>query len=889
MSLGNIASGLRALFKRDKVDGDLTEELRGFLELAVEEKIKQGINPKEALRRVRLERGSLEVTKEIVRSAGWESVLETFGQDVRFGLRLLRKSPGFTAVALITLALGVGVNTTIFSFVDGILLRKPPVPDPDHLMVVSSRWAGNGGAWNRLPVSAPDFLDWRTRATAFPGMVAGNFDDYTISGEIVPERVEGARVSAEFFQTLGVNAALGRTIVAGEDQPGHDRVVVLSHGLWREKFARDPAILGRVIRVNGNSYVIVGVMPSSFRLWDFEAQLWIPLAFSREEIAPSGRKDRFLRVFARLKPGVTSTQAAAEMAAIAHRIAESHPETNQGWGAAVESVQQYSIDDANVKTAILFLAITVGFVLLIACANLANLLLARSLARRQEFAIRAALGAAGVRLTRQLLSECLILSFTGGALGALLAYCGLGVLRRQMSWSEGATSLAQTLQLDVPALIFTLALSAASAFIFGLLPAVLVSRTDLNDDLKQASRITHGRERRQVQRLLVVGQVALALVLLTGASLFLESFLEEIRAAPGFNTHNVLTASLSLRGSEYHAAPRREAAFFGNALRNLLTLAEVESAAVTSDLPFSFPNEKNFLVEGQAPPKPDEPPRCGYFVVSPGYFATLQVPLLQGREFQASDNAGSNPVVVVDRAFARRYFPGRNPIGRHIKVIETGQPKGESREIIGVVGDVAEFLGQRDSRPHFFEPFLAYPTDSMNFVVRTRSISTGVSEALRSAIRAVDSNQAIARVRTMDAVIADAGQGDDLMAELMGVFAGIALALAALGIYGVVSYMAEQRAHEMGVRITLGAKPSQAMGLMIRSGMSIAGIGTALGFSASLALPKLVSATFNGFHASPATALAAAPAVVTVAVFLACYVPARRAMRVDPVVALRHE
>jgi putative ABC transport system permease protein len=499
------------------------------------------------------------------------------------------------------------------------------------------------------------------------------------------------------------------------------------------------------------------------------------------------------------------------------------------------------------------------------------------------------LGAGGVRLARQLLSECLILSLSGGALGVLLAYCGLGGLRRQMNWSEGAASLARTLQIDVRALIFTLALSAVSAFIFGLLPAVLLSRTNLNHDLKQASRITHGRERHRVQRLLVVGQVALSLVLLTGASLFVESFLEEIRATAGFNTHNVLTASVSLRGSEYYAPPKREAAFFENALRNLLNLAEVESAAVTSDLPFSFPNERNFLVEGQAPPKPDETPRCGYFVVSPGYFATLQVPLLQGREFQASDNADSNPVVIVDGAFARRYFPSRNPIGRRIKVIEAGEAKGEWKEIIGVVGDVNEFLGQRDSRPHFFEPFLAYPTDSMNFVVRTRSISAGFFEAFRSAIRAVDSNQAIARMRTMDAVIADAGQGDDLMAELMGVFAGIALALAAIGIYGVLSYMAEQRAHEMGVRITLGAKPSQVMGLMIRSGMSIAGIGTALGFSTSLALPKLVSATFNGFHASPATALATAPAVVAAAVFLACYVPARRAMRVDPVVALRQE
>jgi putative ABC transport system permease protein len=869
---------------------DLDEDIREHIERETQHNIERGMTSEEARYAAMRKFGNVMRVKEEVRQV-WSFVwLEQLLQDLRYGARMLQKSPGFTAVAVLTLALGIGANTTIFSLVNGILLRKPPVRDPDRVIIVSNKWAGNGGKWDRLPASAPDFLDWRTQATAFTGMVAGNFDDYTISSGTIPERVSGGRVSSDFFQTLGVAAALGRTILPGEDQPGHDHVVVLSDGLWKEKFGADPGILGRVARINGNSYVIIGVMPSAFHLWDFEARMWVPLAFSREEIAPSGRKKRFLRVFARLKPEITAKQAAAEMDTIAQHLAEAHPDTNKAWGVAVKSVQEYSIEDGNVTTGLLFLTVAVGFVLLIACANLANLLLGRSLARQHEFAVRAALGARRTRLARQLLSECMILSLAGGGLGVLLTHWGVRALRAQMNWSEGAVSLAQTLQIDMRVLVFSLAISAASAFVFGLLPALQISRTDLNIDLKEGSRsFTRGGERHHLQRLLVVGQVALSLVLLAGASLFVEGFLEEIRASAGFNTHNVLTASVSLRGLEYYGAPQREAAFFENVLRNLGNRSEVESAAATSDLPFNFPNERHFAVESQPAAKPDEPPRCGYFVVSPGYFETLQVPVLQGREFNASDNVNSNPVVIVDRAFARHYFANENPVGRHIKVIEGGGTKDEWREIVGVVGEVNEFLGQRDSRPHFFEPFLAYPTGSMNFVVRTRSSPAGFSEALRGAIWAVDRNQAIASVRTMDAVIADAGQGDDLMAELMSAFAGIALALAAIGIYGVLSYVAEQRAHEMGIRMTLGAKPTQVLWLMIRSGMSLAGIGVALGLVTSLALPKLVAASFNGFHASTAPALVAAPVVVAVAGFLACYIPARRAMQVDPMVALRDE
>jgi len=888
--LRNVRSGLQSLFRNEQVDRELDEEVRAYLEMVVEEKMKQGMSREEAFRAVRLEHGSLDVTKEIVRSAGWESFVETCWQDVRFGFRTLRKNPGFSCISLLILALGISANTVIFSLVNGFLLRKPPVRDPDQLMVVSGKWAGNGGEWDRLPVSGPDFLDWRTQAGAFSGIVAASFDDYTITGSAIPERVSGGRVSADFFQTLGVASTLGRTILSGEDQPGHDRVVVLSDGLWKENFGADPNIIGRIIRINGNPYTIVGVMPSNFHLWDFEARMWIPLAFSHQEIGPSGRKTRFLRVFARLKSGITAKQASAEMESIAQRIAQAHPDTNRGWATSVKSIQQYSIEDANVTTGLLFLTISVGFVMLIACGNLANLLLARSLARRREFAVRAALGAGRVRLTRQLLSECFILSLAGGGLGLPMAFGAMQVLRTQMNWSEGMASLASTVTIDMHVLLFVLAISAASAFIFGLLPALQASRADLNIELKEGSRSSSiSRERRRFQQLLVIGQVALSLVLLTGAYLFVEGFLHEIQASPGFNAHNVLTASVSLRGFEYYGAPQREAAFFTSALQNLSNYAEVESAALTSDFPFSFPNEKNFEVEGQSVARPEDRPRCGALLVSPGYFRTLQIPVLQGREFSLTDNANSNAAVIVDRAFVMRYFPNENPIGRHIKPVEESETQNKWLEIVGVVGDVNEFLGQQDSRPHFFEPFLAYPTGSMNFVVRTRSAPAGFSDMMRRAIWAVDRNQAIASVRTMQDVIADSGQGDNIMAELMGTFAAIALALATIGIYGVISYAAEQRSHEMGIRLSLGAKPTQVLMLVIRSGMSLAGIGVALGLLMSLAVPKLVSATFNGFRASNVGALLTGAVVVVAASFLACYIPARRALRVDPIVSLRYE
>lgn len=830
------------------------------------------------------------------------SIIENLIQDVRYGLRMLAKNPGFTALAVLTLALGIGANSTIFSTISVMLLRKPPVHDPDRLMMLSSRNPGAAGAAdeaNRSPVSAPDFLDWRAQATAFSGIAAAssfeNGSHVTLSGGTEPEWVPSDEVSANYFQVLGVSPLLGRGFMTGEDQPGHDRVVVLREDLWKRRFAADPDVLGRTLRVNGDAYTVIGVMPDSFRrLWMFPEQLWIPLAFRPTQLAAAGRKARTLSVFGRLKPGVSEAQAHSELETIARRIATANPESNKGWGANVLTLQEFAIQESNASTGLTFLMATVGFVLLIACANLANLLLARNSTRQREFAIRAALGAGRFRLAQQLLSECLLLGLLGGGLGLLLAVWGLRALRAGFNWNEWSVLIAEQLSIDRSVLWFTLAVSAVTALVFGLAPAFQVSRRDPNAGLKESSRsATTGREHHRLQNVLVIGQLALSLILLVGAGLFVKSFVEEMQTKPGMNPHNVLTASVSLSGDAYKDRAR-QADFFEKVLRRLQSLPEVQSAASTSDLPYTFPAHAHIAVEGRPVPETEKQALAGYFTVSSGYFTATQIPLREGREFTPSDNSGSTPVAIVNEAFVRKFFPNENPLGRHITIghsngAENGAIPRKWSEIIGVVGNVDEYLGQQAPRPHIFEPFLQRPDSSMNVVVRLRTQPSAFAASLRRAVWSVDKDQPVTNLRTMDRVMQDAGQGDEIMAELMGAFAGIALAMAAVGIYGLIGYLVSRRTHEVGVRIALGARRSEVLLLVLRNSMSLVLAGVAIGFLIALSLPRLVTATFQGFHVHSRWILAGTPLVVILVGFASCYFPARRASKVDPMVALRCE
>jgi predicted permease len=881
---------LSALWRRDEFEQGLTDEIQFHIDQQTEKNVRLGMAPPEARRRARLAFGGRDPVREQVHEARSLHFLETFTQDLHYALRLLRKAPGFTAVAILTLALGIGATTTTFSVVSGLMLRTPSVRDSNALMVVSSTTPANVSGAGRSPVSAADYTDWRERATDFSGLAAGHFADFTLSGSTTPVVVRGARVSPDFFRVLGIQALFGRVIQPGDERTDADPVAVLSEDVWRETFGEDPAVLGRPIKINGKPFIIAGVVPERFLPWDFAAQVWIPLDLSADEMGPARRSLRFLRVFGRLTAGTNAGHADAQMTTIAQDLAHAHPDTNKGWGASVLSLHEYSIADSHAAAALSVLMAAVGFVLLIACGNLAGLLLARHSTRRREFSLRAALGAGGLRLGRQLLTECLVLSLAGGALGTLLAFGGVRAVAAQFNWSADAVAIGQAIAIDPRVLAFTAVISVLAALAFGMAPAIQTSRTAPGDDLKEGRRgTTVGRGGLRLQRLLVIGQLALSLMLLMGAGLFVDAFIQEVRTSGGFNPSNVLTASVSLRGLPYDGAPPRQAAFFNSALRQIEGIPQVASAAVTSSLPFQFPGSVPFLIEGDTAPKVREPLACGHITVSPGYFATMQIPVLQGREFTSSDTAEAAPVAIVDQAFATKYFPRASAVGRHIRIRSDQPARPQWSEIVGVVSNVNEFLGQAQPRPHIFEPFLAGPASAMSFAVRTRTEPSSVSSALRRAVGAVDRDQALSSLKTMTQVVADSGQGDSLMTELMSTFALVALVMAAIGIYGVLSALGAQRTQEIGIRMALGARRSQVLQIMMRRGLLLIGAGVAIGLGGSLMLPRLFHSAFYGLEFNGPLDLTLAAVTVSGIAAVACWIPARRAMRVDPMVALRHD
>jgi predicted permease len=878
--------------RRDALDRGLAEEIQFHIDQQTEKNIRRGMAPEEARRHARLAFGGHNDVREQIRDGQGGHFLETLIQDLRYGLRLLRQSPGFTAIAVLTLALGIGATTTTFSVVSGLMLRTPSVRAPNDLMVVSSTAPTHRFGANRLPVSAADYVDWRTQATDFQGLSAADFDEFTMSAGTTPQVVPGARVSSDFFAVLGVQPVVGRVILPGDERPDADRVAVLSEDLWRGRFDGDRNVLGRPIKINGTPYVVAGVIPENFLPWDFDAQVWIPLDLSRDDAGTTGparRGVRLLRVVGRLQRGTSAGQADAQMKTIAQRLAQAHPDTNHDWSASVMSLHEFSVADSNATAALTVLMAMVGFVLLIACANLAGLLLARYARRKREFSLRAALGAGRFRLGRQLLTECLLLSLAGGAMGTLLAFGGVRAVTAQFNWSPSAVAIGRAIVIDGRVLAFTAVSSVLAAMAFGIAPAFHSSRTAPAENLKDLGRgTTVGRGGLRLQRLLVIGQLALSLILLMGAGLMVDSFIREMRQTGGFNPSNVLTASVSLRGAPYEGAPPRQAAFFSRALGQIEGIPQVESAAVASALPFQFPGAVHYVIEGDPVPKVAEQLSCGDISVSPGYFATMQIPLLQGREFASSDTAGTAPVAIVDHAFATKHFPREDAVGRRI-LIRSDQPvRRHWSEIVGVVGNVNEFLGEARPQAHIFEPFLAEPAGTMSFAVRTRAEPSTVTSALRRAVAAVDEDQALS-LKTMTQVVADSGQGDSLMTGLMSTFALVALVLASIGIYGVLSALGAQRTHEIGIRMALGARQFQVLQIMMRRGLMLIGVGLTIGLVGSLMLPRLFHSAFYGLEFNGPLDLTIAALTVSGIAAVACWIPARRAMRVDPMVALRHD
>ena len=803
-------------------------------------------------------------------------------KDIRYSIRVLLKNPAFTATALLTLALGIGVNTAIFSVVDSLLLRPLPLKDPERVVSV---WEHGLRGVGRNELAPANYFDLRNQNQVFEG--AGAFGELSmnLTGDGEPERLDARLVTANVFALLGVKPALGRTFAPEEDQPGQHRVVVLSDALWARRFNRDPAIVGRNITLNAQSYQVVGVMPPDFFFPEREGELWTPWAMEPDEA--NGRGDHYVRVMARLKPGVTIEQANAEVEAIAARLSKEYPRTNEGLGFLVSSFHEDYV--GNLRTPILILFAAVALVLLIACANVANLLLAQATSRRREIAIRMALGASRLAIVRQLLVESMLLAGGGAVLGVMGAVWGVQWLAKLVPES---LSKLQSVSVDARVFVFTLGVTVLTALVFGAVPAFHASRSKPGETLSEVGRDAGGgMSGRYVRRVLVVAEVAFAVVLLVGAGLLIRSFQRLRQVDLGMRTDNLLTMRMVLPSTKY-AKPEQRRAFYDELLRKVDELPGVESAGMITFLPLSFSAMKfAFSIEGRAAPGDMDLPLAVYRVVSPDYFRAMGIPLQRGRFFNARDTAEASPVVIVNRRLAEHFWPGEDPTAKRLKIGPVDAP-GPWATVAGVVGDVRQtgLYGEQD-----FELYVPYAQEWRGFVaprdlvVRTTSDAASLAGAVRQAVSAVDKDQPISNVRTMDQVLATAVSRERFQTLLLALFATLALVLACVGLYGVISYAVVQRTHEIGVRMALGAQPGDVLRLVINQGMLLTLIGLVIGVAAAFAVTRVMTEMLFGVTATDPLTFAGVPIVLGVIAFFACYVPARRATKVDPLVALRYE
>jgi putative ABC transport system permease protein len=805
----------------------------------------------------------------------------TFLQDLRYGVRMLLKHPSFTVIAVLALALGIGANSAIFSVVNTVLLRPLPFAEPERLVRLGEGTRGERP--ERGVFSFPDYKDVQAQAQTLEA-VAG----YLGSGGVLattdgaePERVRGADVAADYFAVLGVQPELGRVFTRAEDQP-NATVIVISHSLWQRRFGANPQIIGQQLKLGSSSLTVIGVMPAGFE-FPFRAQhqdFWEPLN-DRPTPEREQRDARTLNVIARLKPGVTVEQARAELETISRRLEQQYPAANTS--TAIAPVSLHDDLTGDVRPALFILLGAVGLVLLIACANVANLLLARATARQKEIAIRTALGASRLRIVRQLLIESLLLALTGGGLGLLLAMWGVDLL---VAASPADIPRVQQVGLDARVLAFTMALSALTGIIFGLVPALHASKPDLNDALKEGSRgSTESLRRNRVRSFLVVAEVALSLMLLIGAGLLLKSFMRLLQTDAGFDAGHVLTLDIPLSRQRYDT-PAKQADFFRRLIERTQTLPGVETAGVVNILPLSELDESiSFQIAGRPPAPPGAVPEGNYTIVSAGYFEALKLRLRAGRLFNAQDNAQAPPVALVSEALVRRYFTGENPVGQRLQLDGEDKP----REIVGVVGDVRRAALETEAQPEYYLPYEQAAERRMNLVVRTSGDPAALTATVRGAVKELDKDQLIWQTRTLDELRSASVASRRFNMMLLGLFAVVALLLAVLGIYGVMAYSVTRRTHEIGIRIALGAQARDVLKLIIGQGMTLAVIGVALGLLGALAVTRTMASLLYGVSATDPAIFAGLALLLAFVALVACYVPARRATKVDPMVALRYE
>ena len=811
----------------------------------------------------------------------------TIWQDIRYGLRILLKSPSVSIVATIALALGIGANTAIFSVVNAVLLRPLPFPDSDSLMTIFEKDPTRGVM--RGSYSYPNFFDLRDQNHVFQHLAAYHDNDFIITGSGDPVRVLGGVVTADLFRTLGVAPILGRDFAAAEEKPSDTgRVVILSERFFARRFNSNAAILNQPITLNGKSYTVIGVMPHGF---DFPIQnepyeLWTTIADDAAGSSPmtAQRGAHFLGVIGRLKPGITKTQAQAEVDTIATRLEQQYPDTNTHKGIRVESSLTALVGD--IKPALLILLGAVACVLLIACANVANLQLARAMTRHKEMSIRSALGANRARVVRQLLIESVILSLAGGALGLALA----------VWWSDllialGKQDIPRAIQvgLDWRVLGFTLGVSVLTGVSFGLVPALHLSKTDLTESLKEGRGAGGAARRNRIRGVLVIAELAVAVVLLVGAGLLIQSLWRLRHVTSGLNSENILTFNVAL--PEAHYSSEKQARFYRELLTRIRPLPGVESASAVLPLPLSGDRIGiSFQIDGR-PVAPKDEPAADMFAVDANYFRTMGIPILKGRDFEDRDEHKSTPVVIITDSFARQYFPGEDPIGKRIKpgISTWDDEKSTMREIVGVVGDVRNRALKTEPKPVYYLPQSQVPFNQLIVVVKTASDPKSLVPSVTREVRSMDSELPVFSIKTMDEYITNSVAGPRFNTTLLSIFAGVALVLTIIGLYGVMSYSVAQRTNEIGIRMALGAESRDVLKLIVRQGLTLILIGLATGLGGAFALTRLLSSLLFGITTKDPSTFVVIAALLSAVALLACYIPAWRATKVDPLVALRYE
>ena len=874
----------RTAFRRSRMENEMDAELRFHIDTYAEDLIRAGVPREEALRRARIEFGGIERVKEEGREARGANLLDELLQDLRYGQRVLRKSPGFAVVAVLTLALGIGATSAIFSVVNAVLLRPLAMSEPSRVMYMQEHWQ------DVFPgLSVGNYIDIRNENSFFAELCASNSAGFNLETGELPERVDGEIASANYFATFGVQPMVGRVYSAEEDKPGQANVVVVSERLWRTRLHADPSIAGQSIRINGMPTTVVGVMPKSFDPLLNNTELWVPAAFTPTQLAD--HDDHYLNVMGRLKPGVSATQAQSELDVIARRLQKQYPLYDEGRTFQLQPLATVLLGDQSLSLRLMLAA--VGFLLLIACANIANLQLARSRAREKEIAMRAALGASPNRIVRQLLAENLVLGLAGGIVGIFLANWGV-------AWivAHGPAEMPRLDQsrVDASTLAFACAATLLSSLLFGLAPALRSASTRLSEVFKSSSGVSGG-SRDRIRGLLVVGEVSLALILMLGAGLLIRSALFVSHVDPGFDTANLVVGKVGLPDPGYHD-PDVARQTFGRMITAAAALPGVDSAAVVSRAPLAGGGSSNGLLAEGKPLDSANLVNSQLQIVSPSYLGTARVPLKTGRDFTPQDTRNSTLVTIVNETLARTMWPGENPIGKRFSCCEIG-PKGPMdpvwHEVVGVVADVRAWGLARRVPPEFYIPIAQMPPSAwdwigrtMDLVVRTHGGSVPARE-LQSAVASVAPAVPIYQLSTMQHKISSTLERSHFDTFLLTIFAAVALLLSSVGIYGVLSYMVAQRTRDIGIRIALGASRGQIVWNVLGFGVRLAGIGLAIGLAGALAATRLLSSMLYGVRSTDAFTFIAVSLILLGVALLASYLPARRAMHVDPMVALRYE